>query len=154
MVDWGDVLKFLGSTTAVVAVLGFVAQNIFKHFLTQDIEKYKAQLKGATEVALLARKAQLEQQMEAFKTELAARTARTDRIRQEVIRWANPILGAVIELERRLKNILSDEGNLALSPNAIDTINRNGRSLMSTFFPARSICFPNIFVGSGCWKRS
>jgi hypothetical protein len=39
-------------------------------------------------------------------TDLAERTALTERIRQEVVRWANPILGSVMELEKRLENIL------------------------------------------------
>src|SRR4051794_8965083 len=38
-----------------------------------------------------------------------------ERIRQEIIRWANPILGAVTDLEARLRNILDDDGYLALS---------------------------------------
>lgn len=38
------------------------------------------------------------------------------RIRQEVLRWANPILGAVRNLRGRLDNILRQAGYLALSP--------------------------------------
>jgi hypothetical protein len=32
-VDWNDVLKTIGSTTVVVAILGFLAQATIKHFL-------------------------------------------------------------------------------------------------------------------------
>ena len=41
---------------------------------------------------------------------------RETRTRQEILRWANPILGAVEGLEARLKNILEDKLYLALDP--------------------------------------
>lgn len=43
-----------------------------------------------------------------------------EQIKNEIIRWANPILGAVQDLERRLNNILQYQGFLALDkhPNA------------------------------------
>ena len=42
------------------------------------------------------------------------REMRSERIRDEVLRWANPILGAVTGLESRLANILDDSLYLAL----------------------------------------
>jgi len=44
------------------------------------------------------------------------REARQERIREEVLRWTNPILGAVEGLESRLENILNDGLYLALDP--------------------------------------
>ena len=44
------------------------------------------------------------------------REARRERIRQEVLRWANPILNSVEGLESRLDNILDDDLYVALSP--------------------------------------
>jgi hypothetical protein len=44
------------------------------------------------------------------------REARQERIREEVLRWTNPILGAVEGLESRLDNILNDGLHLALDP--------------------------------------
>ena len=44
------------------------------------------------------------------------REAKTERIRQEVLRWANPILGSVESLDSRLANILHAHLFLALDP--------------------------------------
>jgi hypothetical protein len=44
------------------------------------------------------------------------REARQERVRQEVLRWTNPILGAVEGLESRLSNILNDGLFVALDP--------------------------------------
>ncbi len=48
--------------------------------------------------------------------ELSLQTVQSkdDRVRQEIVRWANPILGAVGELINRLDNILERKGYLAL----------------------------------------
>src|SRR5262245_58028294 len=46
------------------------------------------------------------------------RERRQERIRDEVLRWANPILGAVRGLESRLDNILDDYLYLALDREA------------------------------------
>lgn len=39
-----------------------------------------------------------------------------ERIREQVLQWANPILGAVEDLGRRLDNILRRQGYVALDP--------------------------------------
>jgi hypothetical protein len=44
------------------------------------------------------------------------REKRKERIRDEVLRWANPVLGAVTGLESRLTNILDDGLFVALDP--------------------------------------
>jgi hypothetical protein len=41
---------------------------------------------------------------------------RDDRIREEVIRWANPILGSVRDIRRRIDNILRHQGYPVLHP--------------------------------------
>jgi hypothetical protein len=46
---------------------------------------------------------------------LRQREARKERLREEVLRWANPILNAVLGLRSRLGNILEDKLCLALS---------------------------------------
>jgi hypothetical protein len=47
---------------------------------------------------------------------LRQREARKERLREEVLRWANPIVNAVLGLKSRLRNILEDQLRLALSP--------------------------------------
>lgn len=54
-----------------------------------------------------------------------AEAAREERLRQELIRWANPILGAVYDLESRLHNLLHSGGHLALSPQTVGRVNPN-----------------------------
>ncbi|MCP4373195.1 MAG: hypothetical protein GY797_34585 [Deltaproteobacteria bacterium] len=55
--------------------------------------------------------------------ELEEESEKQERIRQEVIRWANPILAAVKDLEGRLRNILDLAGYLALSENYENQVN-------------------------------
>jgi hypothetical protein len=53
--------------------------------------------------------------MAVFQSQLLAASSREERIRQEIERWANPILDAVEGLEARLNNILSEDADAALS---------------------------------------
>lgn len=48
------------------------------------------------------------------------REARNERLREEVLRWANPILNAVLGLRSRLRNILEDKLCLALSSSSAE----------------------------------
>jgi hypothetical protein len=146
MVDWNAVITMIGSTTVVVGILSFLAQTIIKHFLNRDIETHKADLKRDTDrelanmkaradAALLEQKADFDRQMEALKSELATKAARVERLRQEVIRWANPILGSVMSLQRRLDVVLNEEGYLALSPMVEGNINRNWSATYQYYLP-------------------
>jgi hypothetical protein len=157
-VDWNDVLKTIGSTAVVVAILGFLAQATIKHFLDRNIEVHKADLKRAADqeladakarvdAALLTQKAAFDRQMEAFKSDLATRTARDERIRQEVVRWANPILGSVLDLQRRLDNILNKEAYLVLSPTSKDKINSEWSITYDYFLPSTVFLLSQYF----CW---
>lgn len=47
---------------------------------------------------------------------LGQREARRERVRDEVLRWANPILNSVLGLRSRLSNILEEDLYAALSP--------------------------------------
>jgi hypothetical protein len=49
-----------------------------------------------------------------YQAEVDERTAQQQRIREEVLRWTNPVLDAVDSLESRLDNILNDDLDLAL----------------------------------------
>ena len=131
-----DVLKTLASTAIVLAILSYFARTTIKHFLQRNIEENKATLKKEAEAELLERKNEFNQQMEAFKTGLTTETARRDRIRDEITRWANPILGSVEGLEARLENTLSKDGYLALSPNAQDRINPEWSVTYEYFLPS------------------
>jgi hypothetical protein len=159
-VDWNGVFTKIGSTAVVVAILGFIAQVIIKHLLSRDIAQYKANLKreadreladarARVENALLEVRAEFDRQIETFRTELATRTALAERIRQEIVRWANPILGAVMELHRRLDNILKNEGYLALSPTVEKRVNSEWSITYEYFLPSTIFLFSQYF----CWIR-
>jgi hypothetical protein len=45
-----------------------------------------------------------------------AAAAQSERIRAEILRWSNPIRGAVLDLKHRLRNILDSGGYAALQP--------------------------------------
>jgi hypothetical protein len=149
MVDWGDVLKTLGSTAVIVAALAFVAQSGIKLFLDRDIEAYKAKLKSDSDAVLLAQKSQFDRQLEAFKTELKENTDRRDRIRDQVTKWSNPILGSVEALKARLDNILLDDGYLALSASSQGNITPEWSITYDYFFPTTVYLFADYF----CWVR-
>jgi hypothetical protein len=51
----------------------------------------------------------------AYTAHMETKKVEQERIRQEIIRWSNPILGAVNELDGRLWNILQNRAYLALS---------------------------------------
>lgn len=53
-------------------------------------------------------------ELERFRSEVQTQTAQKDRIREEILRWANPILEYVNSLHGRLRNIVKHKGYLAL----------------------------------------
>jgi hypothetical protein len=121
-VDWSDVLKTVGSTAVVVAILGFIARGWFEHVLKRNLEAYG--------------------------NRLAADTAHRDRVRQEVLRWSNPILGGSLkELRGRLENILDKEGYAALSSKFTDDLNPEWSIDHEYFFSSTIFLFAQYF----CW---
>jgi hypothetical protein len=170
-VDWADVLKTVGSTTAIAAVLGFLGQVAIKHLLHRDIDTHKSNLKRESDLALAEAKAQVERelstnraradaallvqkaifdkQLETFSTDFASRAVKAHRIREDLERWANPILRAVMELQRRLDNILKNEGYLALSPDAKNRVNSEWSVTHEYFLSSTIFLFSQYF----CWVR-
>jgi hypothetical protein len=69
-----------------------------------------------------------------------------ERIRQEVIRWANPILGAVKQLEGRLKNILEEDGYLALSKSYEQFVNPSWSISYEYFINSTLFLFGQYFA--------
>ncbi|MFK4502879.1 hypothetical protein ABIF86_007170 [Bradyrhizobium japonicum] len=117
--------------------------------LSREVESHKARLAldGETHKAWLSQQAQ--EALAAFKAELDTKTARFDRIRQEILLWSNPILGSVRELQNRLDNIIADEGYLLLSPNSKAEINPEWSIDYEYFFPSTVFLFAQYF----CWVR-
>lgn len=80
---------------------------------------------------------------------LEAENSREERIHQEVIRWANPILGAVKDLEGRLRNILENKGYHALSEKSQKRINLNWSISYDYFMYSTLYLFGQYFA----WVR-
>jgi hypothetical protein len=157
-VNWSEVFKSVGSTAVIVTALGFIARSTINNFFQRDIESYKARLKEETDcelaaskkradAELLAQKTEFDRQMKMFEADLDTTTARAERIRQEVVRWANPILESVIVLQERLDNILNKAGYLALSPDCRASGHWSIR--YDYFFPSTVYIFSRYF----CWVR-
>jgi hypothetical protein len=138
------IISFLGGTAVVVAVAAWLTREFVKHWLEKDRKRFEEDLKASSaqslkefELRLTAQSArslkEFELQMEArnaealaalqkqYQLEIAsanraaeADAARNERIRNEIVKWANPILGAVRDLRSRLGNILKDKAYAAL----------------------------------------
>jgi len=80
---------------------------------------------------------------------IKARSEKQERVRQEIVRWANPILASVRELESRLDNILEDDGYLALSQNYATHVNPNWSITYDYFMPSTLFLFGQYFA----WVR-
>jgi hypothetical protein len=82
------------------------------------------------------------------KSELENRIKKQERIRQEIIRWSNPILASVQELKGRLNNIV-DEGYLVLSKDYERQINSSWSISYDYFMNSTLYLFGQYF----CWTR-
>ena len=72
-----------------------------------------------------------------------------DRIRQELIRWANPILAAVRELQSQLRNIIEYQGYLALGQDFKEHVNPNWSISYDYFMNSLPFLFGQYFA----WVR-
>ena len=86
----------------------FLGRTLFGWLISRDLE---------------TRRAELEQEgvraVERLRAELARDAEHTDHLYDEIRRWANPILDAVDGLLGRLRNLLYDEGWVALRPGGV-----------------------------------
>lgn len=72
--------------------------------------------------------------------------SKRERIRQEIVRWANPILGTVEDLEYRLKNILQNGGYRALSNECDGMLNPNWSISYSYYMNSTLYLFGQYFA--------
>ena len=118
------------SITTLVAVLS----GIFSSWLTYQykrqeiIDNLKAELDKTREVA------KIEEEKE-----------RKERVRKEVVRWANPILGSETVLSERLHNILERGGDLALTEVYKEQTNRQWSITNEYFLESTLFLFGEYF---------
>ncbi|HUK19734.1 MAG TPA: hypothetical protein VLW65_25115 [Bryobacteraceae bacterium] len=104
--DWfADFLKYITGTSVVAAIAGWVLKHYIETQSKADLKRFELDLKHSHEESLASLKQKLETQAKS-----------DERIKREIVLWANPILDAAISLEKRLHNILKDEGYKALDP--------------------------------------
>lgn len=126
-IDWNALFAQLGATATLVAAVAWIARSLGTHWLSRDIEAYRAALKreGDAEIEALKRSSALD--LEAFRREqqealeraragIAAAGQRAERVRAEKERWANPIQEATRGLQRRLDNIQDHQAWPSLDP--------------------------------------
>jgi hypothetical protein len=159
--NWNDILTALGGITIVTAALGVGAKIAIQHFLAGDLEKLKIELKEGSDVRLATLQGQLNQQRDALQAQLtqqrdlvnaqlAANTAENDRIRQEIDRWSNQVVGAIDDLRFRLENIIRQGSNWALSNSGQRTPNQGEWKIDYQYFlPSTIFLFAQYF----CWIR-
>lgn len=105
------VISIIASIITAWLTFQFVKRRELAEALQNEVKKLE--LVKRPEMAL-ALENELKQQRQLLILE--EQRDRETRTRQEILRWANPILGAVEGLESRLKNILQDHLFVALDP--------------------------------------
>lgn len=115
----------------------------------QRLAELTDDLKKRSDAELEKIRADFQAELEQKKAALAEKTAEQTRIREEVFRWANPILGAVTDLSHRLDNILNDHGYYALSKESESKIPPNWAMSHDYFLRSTLYLFAQYF----CWIR-
>ena len=159
-INWQEVIQFLGGTAILVSIAAYLARSIVKQLLEKDLVRFKtdldhraerelAKVKSDLEKDVLKEKHKTDMTLEQQKVMLQREVSRDDRIRSEILKWANPILGAVRGLRSRLSNILEDDGYLALQSKPQRPIPTGWSIDYEYFMPSTMYLFCQYF----CWVR-
>jgi hypothetical protein len=106
MNNWLDeFFKQITSVAIAAGIVAWVAKQAIGTLLKADLEQFKLELKHSHDLDLAA-----------YKQKLEAEAKSDERIRREIVAWANPIQDAAIGLQKRLDNILNKEAYKALEP--------------------------------------
>ena len=141
-----------------------------RHELEGQLEEHKASLNRAVSMKLaeakfefdkelIVRKADIEKEMfqeraqfDIFRDELGhlneKEGERQERVRGQILKWANPILGSIKDLNCRLENILENDGYLVLSKDK-NTISKAWSIDYSYFMSSTIFYFAQYF----CWTQ-
>src|SRR5215813_8829614 len=113
----GSELLKASTVIAVMAVLGKLAINTL---LKADLETHKASLKAQNNAALAGLRHDFDKRLAEYEKRLDVTIKSDERIRSEIIAWANPIRDAAESLHNRLDNILARQGYKALGKGYTD----------------------------------
>lgn len=167
--DWNSIFTTLGSTAIVVAAIGFVAKSFFNHLLSKASAEHSnalqvlsnekkaaldSELKRRTDAFLLEQKAAFDKQLEIFKADVASSSAKEDRIRDEVVRWANPILSRSKCCETVWIIFLTTTPIRCCRLHLIQIKVQAGLPPMSTSSRVRYSCSASISAGPGYLKKT
>ncbi|MEP6722006.1 MAG: hypothetical protein ABJA77_11205 [Variovorax sp.] len=136
-----EIITFLGGSTLLLGAVAWLIKSLAKAMLDRDLKQFE-QL-GLRNLEVL--KAELQRAGEAEKRNAEAAGARNKRIRTEILRWANPILGAVRDLRGRLENVLQREAYLALQRMPTRPIPPNWSISYDYFMPSTVYLFGTYF---------
>ncbi|BAY09173.1 hypothetical protein [Calothrix sp. NIES-2098] len=179
IINWNIIISSLFGTATIVAAITWLVKSIFTHLLSKDLDKFKADKNAEVEIlknvlakesntqieilknnlnvqnnnALETLKKEYVKEIEEYRQNIAKQLSTEERIKNEIIRWSNPILGSVQDLEQRLKNILEDQGFLTLSKNTQSNstyqLDPNWSITYDYFMPSTLYLFAQYF----CWVR-
>ena len=124
-------LAWLFISSLVALISGFLTSWLYYHYIKRNEIK-----EGVV--------AEIEKHRDILALEIEG--SKKERIRQEIIRWANPILDTVEDLEYRLKNILQNGGYLALSKEYNEMLNPNWSISYSYYMNSTLYLFGQYFT--------
>jgi hypothetical protein len=154
------IIKFLGGSALFLAAVAWLARSLIKLRIDKDLKEFEHALKKRADDELEAIKAKASKDLERLKDDLQRQrdavnraaelsSARDDRIRTEILRWANPILDAVRALKSRLQNVLHRQGHIALSESGSQAVPTNWSISYDYFMPSTLYLFCQYFY----WVR-
>ena len=129
----------------IVAAIVWLARSTIIHFFSRELEKFKLDIKAHHDRELESLRHQYQLEAEKIKARIQSELSSDERIRQEIILWANPILNAVQTIDYRLDNILNHAGYLALDKNYDSSKNINWSITYSYFMNSTLYAFGSYF---------
>jgi hypothetical protein len=110
MTNWlNQFLAELSSVAVAAGIVAWIAKQAIGNLLKADLEQFKLDLKHSHDRDLAA-----------YRQKLEVEATSDERVRREIVAWANPIQDAAVSLQMRLDNILRHEGYWALHPGYTD----------------------------------
>jgi len=116
-----EIFSFVGLTAVLVSASVFIIRTVLIHYLERETLKQEVKI--------------------------SANASFDERIRAEVLVWANPILGSILDLKNRIGNILFNDGHMALDKSCEQQVNPDWSITYQYFMPSTLYLFAQYF----CW---